>query len=81
MNATPPLKNEAMQFLYEAGYERSISSKPTQNDFKELGLEYIYFDKQRCRTTSLCRELAERHLIPILGEPTVLEDNSFVWKL
>ena len=81
LNAKPPLNDESLHFIFEVGYERSIKSTPTKEGFIGLGLNYIYFDKQRCRTSKACRDVPEKYMNPILGKPLVLDDGSFVWSI
>ena len=81
MNAKPPISNESLSFLYEAGYEQSVQSTPSREGFEALGLNVIYYDKQRCRKTKLCREIPEKFITPVLGSPTILSDGSLLWQI
>ena len=81
LNAKPPISNESLHFLYEIGYKRSVTHKPSKEGFVELGLNFVYFDRQRCRKSKSCRTAAKDYLAPVLGTPTTLEDGSLVWKI
>ena len=81
MNAKPEISSDSLDFIYESGFGRPVTKRPSKEGLVNLGLDFIYFDRQRCRKSKRCRDVPEDYLIPILGSPITLEDGSLVWNL
>ena len=81
MNATPSMSNESLHFLYEVGYERPVTYKPSKIGLLNLGLDFVYYDTKRCRTSAHCHSIPEDYITRVLGSPTILDDGSLVWEI